>query len=117
MGPGYTLQLVPSTTTDPTITNGAANVEVSGLYVSTAGTGTQNGITITSNNSFIGDCWIANVRGNGISLTTSAKTNITSCVIEHCGLSGTGDGIKLSNTTTEALISKCIIFDNVKARD
>lgn len=113
MGPGHTFQLKPTTITVPTITIGAANVEVSGLYIETAATGTQNAITVTSNNAFVQDSWIANVRGNGIDISASSRTQINSCVIEHAGRSGTGDGIKIGNTVTEALISKCIIFDNV----
>src|SRR3989344_7247479 len=113
MGPGYTFQLIPTATTDPTITIAAANVEVSGFYISTAATGSQNAITVTANNAFIQDNWIANVRGHGISLASSARTNINSCVIEHCGGSGAGNGITLGNTTTEVQVGKCIIFDNV----
>ena len=113
MGPGHTFQLVPTATTNPTVTIAAANVEVSGLYISTAGTGTQNAITVTANNATIQDNWITNVRGTGISLTNSSRSQINSCVIEHCGTSGTGNGITLGNSTTEALITRCIIFDNV----
>ncbi len=113
MGPGYTFQLIPTGTVSPTITISAANVEVSGLYVSTAATGSQDAISVTSNNAFIQDCWIANVRGDGISLTTTSRTTIDSCVIEHCGQSGTGNGINITNTTTEARVVKCIIFDNI----
>ncbi|MDP2585478.1 MAG: right-handed parallel beta-helix repeat-containing protein [Candidatus Levybacteria bacterium] len=113
MGPGHSFKLIPTATTAPTILMAAANVEVSGLYVETAGSGTQNAISVTANNAFIQDCWIANVRGNGINISATSRTNIQSNVIEHCGKSGAGDGIKLGNTTTEALISKSIIFDNV----
>jgi len=113
MGPGHTFQLVPTATVSPTIAITAANVEISGLYISTAATGSQDAIAVSANNAHIEDCWVTNSRGNGISLSTTSRTNITSCVIEHCGLSGTGDGIKLGNTTTEALISRSIIFDNI----
>jgi hypothetical protein len=113
MGPGHTFQLTPTAITAPTVQIAAANVEVSGLYIETASTGTQNAITVTANNAFIQDSWIANVRASGIDVSASSRTNIQSCVIEHCGRSATGDGIKLGNTVTEALISKCIIFDNV----
>ena len=113
MGPGYPFQLKPTATTAPTVQIAAANVEVSGLYMETATTGTQDAITVTANNAYIADCWIANIRGSGINISASSKTNINSCVLEHCGKSGTGDGIKLGNTVTEALISRCIIFDNV----
>lgn len=113
MGPGHTFQLKPTATTAPTVQIAAANVEVSGLYIETAATGTQNAITVTANNAFIQDSWIANVRTSGIDVSASSRTNINSCVLEHCGRSATGDGIKLGNTTTEALVSRCIIFDNV----
>ncbi len=113
MGPGYTFQLVPTATTAPTIAIAAANVEISGLYISTAGTGSQNAITVSANNAYIEDCWITNVRGSGISLSSTAKTQINSCVIEHCGGSGTGNGITVGNSTTELRVSKSIIFDNV----
>jgi len=33
--------------------------------------------------------------------------------IEHCGESGTGNGINIGNNTTQTLISKCIVYDNV----
>src|SRR3989338_5917145 len=49
-GPGHSFQLVPTATTSPTVTIGAANVEVSGLLIKTAGTGTQNAITVSANN-------------------------------------------------------------------
>ncbi len=112
MGPGHTFQLVPTATTSPTVTIAAANVEVSGLFISTAGSGSQNAISVIANNAFIQDNWIANVRGHGINISTSSRTQIQSCVIEHCGLSGTGNGVNLGDTTTEAEVSKCIIFDN-----
>ena len=113
MGPGHSFKLIPTTTTGPTVTIGAANVEVSGFYISTAGTGSQNAITVTSNNAFIQDNWIATVRGHGISVSSSSRTNISSCVIEHCGTSGVGNGINLGNTATETYVSKNIIFDNI----
>ena len=112
-GPGYTFQLKPTATTADTIVINTSTVEIAGLYIATAATGTKNAITITGNNNSIRDSWIANVRGNGIQLSTSASNKVTGCAIEHCGLSATGDGINLGNSTTEAVISRCIIFDNV----
>ncbi|KKU68583.1 MAG: hypothetical protein UX92_C0019G0018, partial [Candidatus Amesbacteria bacterium GW2011_GWA1_47_20] len=112
MGPGQSFRLIPTATTSPTVTVAAAGVEVSGLYIGTATTGTQDAISVSANNAFIQDCWIANVRGHGVNVSTSSRTQIQSCVIEHCGASGTGDGVKLGDTTTEAFVSRCIIFDN-----
>ena len=109
MGPGIAFKLIPTATTSPTVTIAASGVEVSGLNISTAATGSQDAISVTTNGAFIEDCWITNVRGNGINVATSSRTNIQSCVIEHCLV----DGIKLGNSSSETLISKCIIFDNV----
>jgi len=112
-GPGYTFQLKPTAATADTVIINANSVEVAGLYISTATTGTKNAVTITGNNNSVRDSWIVNVRGNGIELTTSAANKVTGCAIEHCGLSATGNGIKLGNTVTETVISRSIIFDNV----
>lgn len=112
-GSGYTFQLKPTSTAADTIIINANNVEISGLYLETAATGTRNGISITGDSNIVKDCWIANVRGNGISALTSTRTTVTTNAIENCGGSGTGDGIKLGNTITRLMISKCIISGNV----
>jgi len=112
-GPGYIFQLIPTTTTADTITVSADNVEISGLYMQTAATGTRNAVTLGGTNNTIKDCWIANVQSNGVNITSPAYAKITSCVIEHCGKSATGDGIAITTGVTQAVISKNIVFDNV----
>lgn len=108
-GPGNSVQIIPSSTSSPTINIDADNVEVSGFYIETADTGTQNAITVTGNNILLRDSWINNTRGHGISASSSARLRILTSVIENCGGSGTGNGINLGNTTTQSLISKCLI--------
>jgi len=108
-GPGHTFQIKPTTTNVDTISIGAHSVEVSGLYIETAPTGSANGISITGNRNFIKDCWITNVRSQGINLIDSAFSKINNCVVEHCA----GNGIKVNNNVTQLNISKNIIFDNV----
>lgn len=113
-GPGYYFQIKPTSTTSPTIAIGAGNVEVEGLYLQTAGSGTQDGISITAGNyNSISNCWIANTQGNGISVTNSSFSKITGCAIEHSGRSGTGDGIKITNTVSQLNVTQNIIFDGV----
>jgi len=111
-GPGHVFQLVPIATTDDTVTISANDVEISGLYISTATSGTKNAVTVTGDNALIKDCWISIVRGHGLNLSGTAKTIVDTAVIEHCGASGTGNGINLGQDTTETKIKKCIIFDN-----
>ncbi len=111
-GPGINASLIPTSTASPTITIAATGVDISGFKIQTAATGTQNAITVTSNNAYIKDCWITSVRGHGVSIATSAQTQILSSVIENCGGSGTGNGINIGSTVTENFVSKCIINDN-----
>ncbi|OGK18823.1 hypothetical protein A3D80_02965 [Candidatus Roizmanbacteria bacterium RIFCSPHIGHO2_02_FULL_40_13b] len=112
-GPGYIFQLIPTLDTSPTINITADNVELSGIYISTAGTGSQNAISITGDNALIKDTWITGSRGSGISISSSTRSTITSSVIELNGKSGTGDGITFGNSTTRTLVSQCLIYDNV----
>ncbi len=112
-GPGYTFQLIPTATTDDTITVSANNAEVSGLFISTAATGTRNAVSITANNVVVKDSWISQVQGHGISLSSSNLCSLGINVIDSCGLSGTGNAINLGDSTTQTIIAKCIISDNI----
>lgn len=112
-GPGYTFQLVPTQTTDPTISVSGGNVEVSGMYISTAASGSQSAIALSGDHSIIRDCWIANTRNHGISISVAKNTEITNCVLENCGESGTGNGINFGSTTTRSTVSQCIIYSAV----
>lgn len=113
-GPGYTFQIKPTATTSPTITIASGNVEVEGIYLETAATGSQDGISVTSGNyNIISNCWIANCRGNGISVTSSSFSQIIGCAIEHCGKSGTGNGINVTNSVVQINIAQNIIYDAV----
>ena len=104
-GPGNDIQIIPSTTTSPTISVGGDNIEVSGFYIETAATGGQNAITVTGNNILIRDLWISNVSGHGISFSSSARCRVLTSVIENC----VGDSLHLGNSTSQSLLSKCIL--------
>lgn len=104
-GPGNDIQIIPTSTTVPTISISADNVEVSGFYIETAPTGGQNAITLTGNNVLVRDVWISNVQGHGISFSSSARSRVLTSVIENCG----GDSLHLGNSTTQSLLSKCIL--------
>jgi hypothetical protein len=112
-GPGYSFQLIPTATSTDTIAINAHSVQISGLYIATAATGSCNGISITGNNNQIKDCWIKNCRSNGISITSSTMGKINNCVIENCGLSTTGDGIKLGDSSIQNTLFKNVITSNI----
>lgn len=112
-GPGHVLQLVPTATTADTMTIAADNVEVSGFYVSTAGTGSRDAISIDGNSILVKQCWIENARGDGVALTSSNLVVISDMVIDTCGLSGTGNGINFGDTATNSTIAKCIITSTI----
>lgn len=107
-GPGAIFKIIPTSTTDDTIVINADNVEISGIYISTASGSTKNGITINANNAFIQDCWIDQVGGNGIDISNSSLSVITLTVVEKA----TGIGINIGSNTIQTTISKCLIFDN-----
>lgn len=107
-GPGHTFQLKPTSILNDTISIGAHSVEISGIYIETAPTGSSDAISITGNRNLIKDCWITNVRGQGVNLIASGFSKITGCAIEHCD----GNGIKVNDNVTQLNISKNIIFDN-----
>jgi hypothetical protein len=105
------MKLIPTSTSNPTISVTANNVEISGFYLETAASGSQNAIEIDGDNVLIRDCWIGGAQSHGISVTSSARFRMLTSVIENCGASGTGNGINLGTGTTQALISKAIIYN------
>lgn len=112
-GPGISVKLIPIATTDPTVTIAAEHVEFSGFYLETAPTGSADALSINGDNVLIRDCWVGSAQGDGISVTSSARLRVLSTVLENCGGSGAGNGLNILDSTTQSLISKCIINDNV----
>lgn len=112
-GPGYSFQVKTTNTTSDTVSINASGVEVSGIYIETAATGTRNAVNIQGNSNLITDCWIGLARGQGISVTSAAFTRIERCAIENYGGSGTGNGVNLGGTTTRTVISHNIIDNGV----
>ena len=107
-GPGYSFQFAPDSTGTPTVTVSADNVEFSGFYVKTDSGGTDNGVTVTGDNALVKDVWVKSATGNGIDVSSSARTTIDTCAIEGC----TGDGIAIGDSTTIAKVRQCVISGN-----
>ena len=108
-GPGYPLQIIPSASGSDTLSINASNVEVSGLYIETAASGTDDAVTVTGTNNLVKDLWVASARGNGIVLSSATRTIIKTCAIENAGQSGTGDGISIGASSTLSKITNCIV--------
>jgi hypothetical protein len=106
-GPGYPFQFAPGATGagTPTVTISADSVEFSGFYVTTYGTGSDNGIAVTGDDALIKNVWVNSAQGNGINISGAARTRIDTCAIEDC----VGKGINIGASTSLSTIIKCII--------
>ncbi len=107
-GAGYTFQMIPITAGAPTVTISADSVEFEGFFVKTATGGTDDGIVVTGDNVLVKDCWVNDVTGDGIDISSSARSVVDTCVIEDC----TGTGIKIGSTTTSLKVKQSIISGN-----
>jgi hypothetical protein len=108
-GPGYQFQLVPSSSGTDTVTISADSAELSGFYIKTAATGSDNAVTVTGDNTLLKDLWIVDPRQHGINISSAARTKVKTCAIENAGQSGTGNAVTMGNTTTYSLVEKCIL--------
>ena len=107
-GAGYQFQIVPTTAGSTTVNISGDSVEFEGFYVTTASEGNDNGIAVTGDNALIKNVWVKSARGNGIDISSSARTQIENSAIED----SLGTGIKIGTTTSRAKISQCIISGN-----
>ncbi len=107
-GAGYAFQMVPVTSGQATVAITGDSIEFEGFYVKSANGGSDNGITVTGDNVLIKDCWVNSVTGNGIEISSSARTQIDTCAIEDSD----GTGIKIGNSTTNLKVRQSIISGN-----
>lgn len=107
-GAGYQFQLVPTTAGAATVSITGDSVEFEGFYVGTAASGTDNGITITGDNALIKNVWVNGVTGNGLRVTSSARSQIENSAIENSTLAG----ISIGDTTSRTKVVQSIISGN-----
>lgn len=112
-GPGYSFQIVPSTFGSSTVDISADSAELSGFYISTAGGGTDNGITATGDNILIKDCWVKDATGNGIDISSTTRSTIDTCAVED----SSGNGINIGASTDLSIFKQCIISGNTDGVD
>jgi len=99
-----------------TINITADGIELSGFQVNTAGTGSGNGITVTSADFFAArHLWLNDTQGDAIELTDCDNFVIDKCVLQGSGQSGSGHGIQVvagnSETSDYGVIRDCYIHD------
>ena len=86
-------------------------VEISGVQIGTAATGSGNGITITDVDFHrIHHCWFLDTQGDGISILRGENTRIHDNHFLGTGVAGSGQGVHISGTSGAA--SNNAIFDN-----
>lgn len=107
-GAGYQFQLAPTTAGAATVDISGDSVEFEGFYVSTANGGTDDGIAITGDNALIKNVWVNGVTGNGLRVTSSARSQIENSAIENSTLAG----ISIGDTTSRTKVSQCIVSGN-----
>jgi len=124
-GPGSGFQIIPTSTTAPTVKINALGVEVSSMVVGTAATGGQNAIEVATgaNDFLIKDIRIPDAQNDGINVSgTVAFGKIDSVFIEDA----IGDGVHLDGdihhvTITGAEIEGCggngIYFSGTTVRE
>lgn len=107
-GAGYQFQIIPSTPGSATVNISGDSVEFEGFYVGSAAGGTDNGITVTGDNALIKNVWVKSVTGNGIDISSSARTQVENSAIED----SSATGIKIGSNTTRTKVSQCILSGN-----
>jgi hypothetical protein len=97
-GPGRDF-LFTRTGTGDTISITADGVEISGMQIGTAATGSGNGIQITGADFVrVRNCWVLDTRGDGINILRGSNCQIVDNYFESTGAGGTGQGIHIVGT-------------------
>lgn len=104
------VEIQPTTADVDTITITGDRVNVEGITVMTAGTGSGNGVVINGASKVrLSDIYIHATQGYGLLLSNAvADTRLASLHIDHCG----NHGIYIMNGATEILIETSSIHEN-----
>jgi len=100
-GPGRDF-IITRTGNGDTIACTGEGVEVSGVQIGTAATGSGDGIDITADFAYIHNCWINDTRGNGILINQAENCIIDDNRFQNTGAGGAGDGVQVSGTGTSS---------------
>ena len=114
-GPGRDF-IITRTGNGDTINITAEGVELSGVQINTAATGTGRGIDTTGDFTYIHNCWINATRGDGIRIDQAENCRIMDNTFQDTGAGGAGDGLEISGAGSSASNNNVIgnIFSDVQ---
>lgn len=109
-GPGRDFIITRSGSGD-TIAITADGIEISGVQIGTAGTGSGDGIDITDADYVrLHDCWFLDTRGDGIHVLRGENCRFHDNHFQGTGVSGSGQGIHIVGTAGSS--NDNFIYDN-----
>ena len=109
-GPGRNF-IITRTGSGDTIAVSGDGVEISGVRIGTAATGSGDGIDITDADfARIHHCWFLDTRGDGVHILRGSNCQIHDNDFDGTGVAGSGDGIHIIGTAGSS--NHNTIFDN-----
>ncbi len=109
-GPGRDF-IITRTGSGDTLALTGEGVEIEGVQIGTAATGSGNGVTITADFGWIHNCWINDTQGEGVLINQSENCIIEDNRFQDTGAGGSGDGVQVSGTGSSS--SNNVIRNNI----
>jgi hypothetical protein len=114
-GPGRDF-IITRTGSGNTLALTGEGVEVEGVQMGTAATGSGNGIDITADFAWIHNVWINDTQGDGININQSENCIIEDNRLQDTGVSGSGQGVHVQGTGSSSSnnVIRRNIFEDVQ---
>lgn len=97
-GPGRDF-IITRTGAGDTLAISADGVEISGVQIGTAATGSGDGIDITDADFVhVRDCWFLDTQGDGVHILKGSNCSVMDCHFKGTGVGGTGQGVHISGS-------------------
>ena len=109
-GPGRDFVITRSGNGD-TLAVTADGIEISGVQIGTAGTGSGNGVDLTGADFLrVHHCWFLDTQGDGINILRGSNCQLHNNHFEGTGVGGSGQGIHISGTAGSS--NDNVLYDN-----
>lgn len=109
-GPGRDFIITRSGNGD-TIAITGEGVEISGIQLGTAATGSGDGVNVTADFAYLHNIWINDTRGNGFLINQAENCVIQNNRFQNTGTGGSGDGLQISGTGSSS--SNNVVRNNI----